>query len=71
MSAIAILSKNLRRLRKEQGLTQEQLAERANVTYRHYQQIEAEARPGLQIATAERLAKALRVEIAELFRANP
>lgn len=65
--ALAILSHNLRRLRKEQGLTQEQLAERAGVTYRHYQQIEAEDRPGLQVATVERLARALHVEIAALF----
>lgn len=68
VSAISTLSQNLRRLRKEQGLTQEEMAERANVAYRHYQQIEAQDRPGLQVATVERLAKALRIEIAELFK---
>lgn len=67
VSALKILSSNLRRLRKERGWTQEQLAERAGLTYRHFQQIEGVDRPGLQVATVERLAKALNVEMADLF----
>jgi transcriptional regulator with XRE-family HTH domain len=69
-STLKFLSQNLRRLRLERELTQEQLAERAGLTYRHYQQIEGEDRPGLQVVTVERLAKALRVSVAELVGPN-
>jgi len=55
----------------EKGLTQEQLAEKAGVTYRHYQQIEGVDRPGLRIVTAERLAKALELDLASLFQKHP
>ncbi|MDO8545446.1 MAG: helix-turn-helix transcriptional regulator [Opitutaceae bacterium] len=63
------MSDNLRELRRQRELTQEEAAERAGVTYRHYQEIEASARPGLQVATVERLAKAFGVETWELL--NP
>lgn len=66
--ALNALSSNLRHFRLEKGLTQEQLAEKAGVTYRHYQQIEGVDRPGLRIVTAERLAKALGVDLATLFQ---
>ncbi len=69
VSAIEILRANLRRLREERDLTQEQIAEKAGLTYRHYQDIEAAARPGLQLATVERLAKAFNLSISELL--NP
>ena len=69
-SSLKALSRNLRRIRDEKGLTQEQVAERAELTYRHYQQIEATGRPGLQVATVERLAKALGATIADLFQAK-
>lgn len=61
------LQENLRRLRRERGLTQESLAEKAGMTYRHVQQIEAGARPGLQVATIDRLAVALQVTAASLI----
>lgn len=69
--ALNALSSNLRHFRLARGLTQEQLAEKAGVTYRHYQQIEGVDRPGLRIVTAERLAKALEVDLASLFQKHP
>jgi len=69
--ALNVLSSNLRHFRLEKGLTQEQLAEKAGVTYRHYQQIEGVDRPGLRIVTAERLAQALEVDLATLFKKHP
>ena len=66
-AALKNLSLNLRRLRKERDLTQEKLAEKAGLSVRHYQQIEAVERPGLQVATVERLAAGLDLEVAELF----
>lgn len=67
-STLRILARNLRRYRELKNFTQEQLAERAGVTYRHYQQIEGEDRPGLQVVTVERLAKALGVSASDLLR---
>ena len=69
--ALNVLSSNLRHFRLEKGLTQEQLAEKAGVTYRHYQQIEGVDRPGLRVVTAERLAHALEVDLASLFKKHP
>lgn len=65
------LSYNLRRVRAEKGLTQERVAELARLSVRHYQYIEGEQRPGLQVATVERLANALDVEVTELFVRSP
>ena len=70
MSAIQTLRANLRRLRAARNLTQEQIAERAGLTYRHYQDVEAAARPGLQLATVERLAKAFDVPTWRLLLAE-
>lgn len=67
MSAVELLRSNLRQLRAAHKLTQEQVAERAELTYRHYQDIEAAARPGLQLATVERLAKAFGIPVGELL----
>jgi transcriptional regulator with XRE-family HTH domain len=68
VSALKNLRLNLRRLRKEQGLTQEEVAERAGLDYRHYQRIEVGKWPGLQLHTVEMLAKVFKVEVHELFR---
>ncbi|HWA25446.1 MAG TPA: helix-turn-helix transcriptional regulator [Lacunisphaera sp.] len=67
MTLLKCLQTNLRRIRKEQGLTQAQLAESASVEYKAYQALEAgTANPTLK--TLERLAKALKVHGEELFR---
>ena len=66
-STLRLLARNLRRLREEKHLTQERVAEKAGLAPRHYQQIENEERPGLQVATVERLAKALGVSVADLL----
>lgn len=68
MTALKCLQANLKRLRKEQGYTQQALAEHAGMDYKYYQRIEAGNWPGLQLRTVDRLAKTLRVEVAELFR---
>lgn len=68
MNALTNLRLNLRRLRKEQKLTQEQVAEKAGLDYRHYQRIEVGKWPGLQLHTVEALAKVLKVEVHELLR---
>jgi transcriptional regulator with XRE-family HTH domain len=69
------LQENLKRLRKEQYLTQEGLAEKAGLEAKHYQKIESCRWPGLQLQTIETLAAALGIEAWELicppFRSKP
>ncbi|MBI2512408.1 MAG: helix-turn-helix transcriptional regulator [Opitutae bacterium] len=67
MTALKCLQLNLRRLRTERGLTQQEMAERAALDYKYYQRIETGAWPGLQLRTVDKLAKALHVEVADLF----
>jgi transcriptional regulator with XRE-family HTH domain len=61
------LGRRVAELRLERGLTQERLAERLRVAPRYIQQIEG-GRQNIEVLTAHRLAKALRVELVELFR---
>ena len=55
---ITLLSRNLRRLRAGASLTQEQLAEKADITARYLQQLEA-AEFGASLAVLIRLRRAL------------
>jgi transcriptional regulator with XRE-family HTH domain len=67
-SALALrLQQRLRFLRQQKGLTQEQVAERAGVSYKFYQGVEAGRRPNVGLFTLEKLSKALGVEASELI----
>jgi transcriptional regulator with XRE-family HTH domain len=70
VNSLEILSSNLRNARLRLGFTQEMLAERAGVTYRHYQDIEAGRKPGLRVATVDRLAAALGETTSRLLEAG-
>jgi XRE family transcriptional regulator, regulator of sulfur utilization len=61
---------NLRRLRKERGLTQEQLAERVGMEQGYYSRIER-GRVTPSIRTALKLAGALDVEMNVLLPREP
>jgi transcriptional regulator with XRE-family HTH domain len=61
------LGKNLNRLRMLAGLTQEKLAERADISLRYVQQLEAGQR-NPSIATLVRLRKALACSYNDLFQ---
>lgn len=65
-----LLAANLRRLRKERGLAQHQLATLAGVDQSFISHIERESRD-VTLATVETLAKALDVAATDLFRAIP
>ena len=65
--SLKTLSANLRLIRAARGLTQERVAEMAGLSIRHYQEIEAFDRPGLQIATVDRLARALKTTTSSLL----
>jgi transcriptional regulator with XRE-family HTH domain len=55
---VGLLSRNLRRVRAQAGQTQEPLAEKAEITTRYLQQIEA-AQFGASLAVLIRLRRAL------------
>lgn len=61
-----LISRNMRRLRKESGWTQEELARRYGCSHPHISQLESGHR-GFGVETQEHLAKALGVEIKELL----
>ena len=70
MNAVGTLCQNLRNSRLARGWSQELTAELAGLPYRYLQDIEAERRPGVRLATIERLAKALGVEPWQLLKPN-
>lgn len=57
----------LRELRALTGLTQEKLAEKAGLRYKHYQAVEAGRKPDVRLSTVERVAKAFGIETWELL----
>jgi transcriptional regulator with XRE-family HTH domain len=61
------LLRRLKALRAESGMTQEQFAERAGLSYKYYQQVEAGRKPDLRLSTLERLARAYRLEVWQLL----
>jgi transcriptional regulator with XRE-family HTH domain len=66
-STIRFLSARLKALREIARLTQEEVAELAGLTYKHYQSIEAGRKQEIWLSTAERLAKAFGVGVWELL----
>lgn len=60
------LAENIRQLRKERGITQAELAEKANISLVFLQGIESE-RKWISPATAACIARALKVSQARLF----
>lgn len=61
------LALNLRRLRQEQGLSQEELADRAEIDRTYISALEREVYAA-SIDVLDRLAKALRADPADLLR---
>ncbi len=57
----------VRALREAIGLSQEAFAERAGLTYKHYQQVEAGRKLNITLPTLEKLAKACGLDLAELL----
>lgn len=61
------IARNIKNLRKEQGLTQEMLAEKARLTSRQISRVEnMENAPSLK--TIIKLAKAFDIDISDLYR---
>jgi transcriptional regulator with XRE-family HTH domain len=67
MESREVLARNLRRLRHARGLSQEELADRAEIDRTYVSALEREVYAA-SIDVLDRLAKALRVDSAELLR---
>ena len=68
MSAIRKrVSKNLRRIRRER-MTQEEFAEKLDVSVRYIQKVEGTNTPNMKLDTLEEFAKALKVDASEFFK---
>jgi len=61
------LSKRLRELRKLHACTQQEVAERAGLDYKHIQLLESKHPPSARIETLDKIAKAFRMTVAELL----
>jgi len=59
------LALRIKELRKKHGLTQEKLAELANVDYKHIQLLESKQPSSPRIDTLEKLAKAFKMSLSE------
>ncbi|MEW6095275.1 MAG: helix-turn-helix transcriptional regulator [bacterium] len=61
-----IISKNIKKYRKKLGLSQDQLARKANIPYSTYLKIESGYIPNPSIQTVLNIAEALNITIDEL-----
>ena len=64
---LAILLKRLRELRRRHALSQEALAERAGMSYKYYQAVEAGRKRNLRLTTLEKLAAAYGLQVWQLL----
>ena len=63
-----VFSKNLKKLRLRQGFTQEELAEKLDISTRYVQQLEGANCPNVKIETIALLAKALDVDPTQFLK---
>jgi transcriptional regulator with XRE-family HTH domain len=62
------LGKRIRALRKKRGLSQERLAEKADITLRHVQRLEGVNPPAVAFDTLDAIAQALGVSLSSLVK---
>ena len=67
-SSLAYLARNLKSYRAQLGLTQVELAQKADVNRSYLASIESETQPNTSIKTVEKLAAALGVSIVDLLK---
>jgi len=67
-TSIDRLLKKLKALRSEHGLTQEEFAERAGLSYKYYQLVETGRKRELRLSTVDRLAAAYGMEGWQLLQ---
>ena len=62
------LGEKIKEFRRKRGITQEQLAELSETSYKYIQRIEGKNPPDIRLTTIARLAKALKIKPAELLK---
>lgn len=65
---MATISQNIKRIRKKQGLTQDDLAKKANIKYSTLTKIEGEVVTKPSVQTIQKIAESLSVPIEELLK---
>jgi len=60
-------ARRIRELRKRKGLTQQQLAELADLDYKHVQRLESKNPTDVKLETLEKLAKAFKISPKKLL----
>ena len=61
------ISKRIKELRLDKGLTQAKLAEVTGIDYKYIQKIEGKNPPDFRVGTLERIAKALKVPVSQII----
>ncbi|MGC9369289.1 MAG: helix-turn-helix domain-containing protein [Paracoccaceae bacterium] len=69
MSIQSRVSRNIQRIRREKGLSQEEVAHRADIHQTYLSGVETGKR-NPSILVVERIAKALGVDVSEIFKPN-
>jgi DNA-binding XRE family transcriptional regulator len=64
---IGFLAQRVRHLRNKAHLTQEQAAERGELTYKHFQAIEEGWKTDVRLSTLRKLAKAFDISVSRLL----
>jgi len=62
------LGRRIKEFRRKRGITQEQLAELVETSYKYIQRIEGKTPPDIRLTTIVKLAKALKVKPTELLK---
>jgi transcriptional regulator with XRE-family HTH domain len=62
------LGEKIKEFRRKRGITQERLAELIETSYKYLQRIESKNPPDVRLTTIVRLAKALKIDPAELLK---
>jgi len=69
MESVGIrFARRVKQLRKRHGLTQERLAELADISEKHVQRLESHEPCGVRLVTLERIAKAFGISLSELLK---
>ena len=62
------IGKNLKKLREQKGISQDRLSKQADISLNTIAKLELEESPNPTIETLQKIAKALGVPVAELFK---
>ena len=62
------LGKKIKEFRRKKGITQEQLAEFMETSYKYIQRIEGKSPPDVRLTTIVKLAKVFKVSPSELLK---